>query len=726
MMVRRFFMSFAVFVLMGEAVFVRAQDSCLTFDAPTVSYCQNWVLYAINSCSVNASPPGGHNSPVLEFVDGSGSSRAVNSVDFQGNWLELAQDGCLCFDYMVDLAYPHDPPPTWTEPKLSITYGVYPNNYTIRANLVSVSNAPMQEDVWYRVCLPIDSCRNGQLPSNGQFTWKIVEMPAGMDTCTAWNTLITNVSSFVLWTDYHNSPSEHVYFDNFCWRCSQSSEQCSKLFARQAAVDTSCCTFEFPLNNLSQLFGGIALIQYQVLGGTMDTLIASSNPFCNYTTSPPALNNTVSGSLQFTPPCTGQITLYGEVNPQTASGQVTVIITVVFESDIVCSDTLELGCRRPPVTRCDSLSVSPFLWPGLNLSGRTFTIYNQKQPASPIAKVLIDLIPDPDTGSSTLKWNGGGLVVDGNSRSWGVANSGIPYYTTIQMQCPGDPQAPQGPAANQTVQFNLGVDYTLNWQGDVVLTVIHCDGDTCRLVYENWCAKPKPWNCIDVVGPGPDVIHIRQIEKAIAGRWEIVDRERQICYAIIALHPKVEQDTAVEVLSAAMALSGATSIPIFDSTQTRIIAFRLEKPCVLDTSSIPINALVRVSEGYPHPDILLALKLYDRNANLIKDTIVRAETRVVTVDDERAVPGESEGLLIQPNPAMDQVVMRFELHQPGVVAVELVSADGRIIGQWQELYQTAGWQRMGMSTQRLPAGHYTVRIRTPEGRILTAPLVIAR
>ncbi len=499
--------------------------------------------------------------------------------------------------------------------------------------------------------------------------------------------------------------------------CTSTQVSCDTL--GQVTLDSSCCAFTLPIF-LADPADGISQINWSLSGGTMESILSIPCPPM-LTPNPPF--GAVSGSIAYSTPCVASpVSLTFEVTPTLASGVVTLVLEIIHVSGQVCYDTVQLHCARAPITRCDSLAVFPFVYPGLNKSGRTFVIHNQKQPPSPIQQVLIQLIPDPFPQDPNFKWDGGGLLVDGNSRNWSVFNSGSPYYSRIEMDCGNNPNAPQGLAANNTVRFNLGVDYTLNWVGSVVLTIIHCDGDTCQVTYDPWCAKRDPQECWIL-----DTIPLIQanifLGNLIGGAWTIRDVKQEVCYVVIAVDPKIREAKAVEFLSGSLLLPQATSELLYDSTQRRVVGIRLWKPCYYPTDSIPLTAMVKVAEGVKQ--VPLQVMLYDRNANPISDTIVNATIPVTGMEDRAWKAGRSELRLI-PNPALEEVRLEFMLTQPGWVVLTLVDAKGAIIGRWREYYGMRGKQYMGVSTRQLSAGSYVVQLQLPGGVILTAPLTIVR
>jgi hypothetical protein len=435
-----------------------------------------------------------------------------------------------------------------------------------------------------------------------------------------------------------------------------------------------------------------------------------------------------------------------EVNPTTATGQVTLYLTINHGPNKVCRDSIKLMCARAPITKCDSLAVVPFSYGNLQLSGRTFTVINQKQPASPIKRVEISFNPPPCVSSSAPQgdWNGGSLVVDGGNRTWGVANSGTPKYSLIDMTCVPPPSlAPQGYRANNFVKFNLGVDTTCGWTGNVILTVIHCDGDTCVLTYNDWCAKP-PKQCLTItnVGSGFNPIsvtlrQIRAIEVAIDTNLVPGTQELHACTASIVpitngwevLGVSIEDKLTKEERESAQYLSweGGVKLTKADAARTGLIELQA---CARPTKPIKGPWLIRAFLGSREPmsdTPTVNITFYDANANPIALGEAKASILVSSVPVEIVQPGGgSSGILqIVPNPAAEEVQVEYVLAHPGEVTVELCDLLGKCRLKAELGWMPSGRNTFGMSTADVPTGSYILRLRTSDG-VLTAPLRVVR
>jgi hypothetical protein len=161
---------------------------------------------------------------------------------------------------------------------------------------------------------------------------------------------------------------------------------------------------------------------------------------------------------------------------------------------------------------CDKLSAMPYQQPNLQLDYRTFTITNLKAPVSPICYVDISFSPAPNP-----IWQGGDLYLDGVYQAPGT-KFGSPY-----IRIPNKPLSTSTISAVNTVKFNLGVDFTINWSGSVTFVVHHCDGTTCTLTYGPWIALLPP------KVPGPQVFDaaVTQEGKLYNFNLHLKNRERK-------------------------------------------------------------------------------------------------------------------------------------------------------------------------------------------------------
>ncbi|MCX7908348.1 MAG: hypothetical protein N2560_02380 [Ignavibacteria bacterium] len=495
-------------------------------------------------------------------------------------------------------------------------------------------------------------------------------------------------------------------------------------------LDSSCCQFKLPIFNLAA--GNLQQISWQILNnsGTMESILVLSS--CSYSLSPPNPYNTISGNINFTGSgCNSNPTLIMEANPSTASGIVTIAFTFTHKGQ-KCYDTINLHCARAPLIKCDSISISPFTWPGLNLSGRTFKIFNNKKPISPIKEIKIKLVPDPFPSDPNAKWNGGGLFVDGSPRSWGVPNSGIPYYSLISLDCEPNipPNFPQGNASNNYVQFNLGVDYTLGWTGNAIFTIIHCDGDTCELTYNNWCAKP-PKQCITI---NPIPIDTLQFPKnLIGGTSKFNMKASKVRY--IAIELSEESLNNAQIIGAIAGILDAQNNIVATATTKEFVSESLGRKgknfAILELS----DALIEQSQNKDCRIIAFFLGdslvkynviLFDEFSNPIGFQSFTASKPISSVKFIEDNSNESELLWVNPNPAKD--IIKIEFIQPiqGKATIQILD----ILGNKVKTIDL-GWKDIGIHSANLElgdisSGSYLITIILPNGKALHKSLIITK
>jgi hypothetical protein len=303
--------------------------------------------------------------------------------------------------------------------------------------------------------------------------------------------------------------------------------------------------------------------------------------------------------------------------------------------------------------------------------------------------------------------------------------------------------APQGSAANNTVQFNLGVDYTCNWTGTVTLTVIHCDGDTCTLT-ANWCAKPNPKLCLIgppvevTLGPATSPLRVARIlEVQIDTMMVPGNRELRACHATVVpvsrgwdvVGVSIEDELTQEERESGRLRPWIGGIKLTKADAARWALVELQ-PCKQDTTPIkrPWTLRATLASREPLSDTpRVAVTFYDADSNPIASDTAKAAMQVTSVPVEIVQPGGgSSGILqIVPNPAAEEVRVEYVLAHPGEVTVEVCDLLGKCRLKAELGWMPPGRNTFGMSTADLPTGSYILRLRT-SGGVLTAPLRVVR
>ena len=533
------------------------------------------------------------------------------------------------------------------------------------------------------------------------------------------------------------NPGEVVHF-NFL-NCKVQEPPCDTIGTIDLFDTTTCCEFNIPIYQPTSI-ACVSNISWTLVGGTAISITPPLS--CPSTLIPTNPFGTTTGTIVFSSPgCTANpLNLGMSVYPTGHS--VTLYLTIYHCNQRVCYDTLVLSCFAPLV-RCDSLSVEPFSFGDLQLSGRTFTIFNLKQPPSPIKEILIQFNPPPCSTTVTPQgdWNGGGLVVDGGGRSWGITNSGTPKYSRINMNCSPLTGAPQGPAANSYVKFNLGIDTTCGWIGDVTFLIIHCDGDTCKETYSNWIARGRGNTYDTVVHRLPDPISLdlmRAIEVSIDSSLVPGTEKRFACFATVVpkspgwdvIGVSIEDDLTKEERESAKFKSWQGNVKLLKAGSTRTGYLELQntkwepkpikKPWIL-------RAILATREETPDSPFV-EITFYDANSNPIATGEAKASVPVSSVPVDIISPNHNSSdriLRIVPNPATDNVRVDYVLTSHSDVVLEILDNLGQQLIEFKTSNIEPGVQSAFMSTGEIPAGSYFVRLRTSRG-ISVAPLKIIR
>ena len=443
-----------------------------------------------------------------------------------------------------------------------------------------------------------------------------------------------------------------------------------------------CCRYSFTMSNANG--AAVQSLAYNVLpiapgvtpSGTIQGI--TTTPCVATSTVPASLVGTTSGVLNFSTACTGASPTAVNIAAASnlASGEICIelVATIVRQGQtVVCRDTVCFRCERSSLTRCDSMSVKPFPFVDLDLSGRTFTVYNLKNPVSPICSVKIVVAPPP-SGPGV---NGGGLYVDGVWKSWpfGTSNG----YTEIKSV--------HGLPANNTVQFNLGIDYTIGWVGTVTVTAYHCDGDSCEMKYGPWKATKKEIILIGTPVPIPEIDSLR-LHRLRVGRPKFGN----LVHTVIGNYgPEVGRIVAITGARMPCDTAGDCDDTNPDLVTVRGRTFRAE---YTDNEKIDTRELTILYTAASARRPTLELVYFDANSEEIgRDTITVTGSALGTDDDE-AVTGALGALRARPNPTTGQAELGFTLTAASTVDLELVDGLGRTVA-------------VLASGERLPAGAHT-------------------
>ncbi len=705
-------------------------DNCLDFEEQEPNTA-NWCTDAVDNMIITTDNNLQYHN-VIKFEDGSGASTAINNVDFTGNWLTMGEDGCLCFDYKVD----------WNEaegsnagsaPKIGIysgssvctTTGI---NNSMHASFLGDPNNPLiQDNVWGHFCLPLEQCSDGQLPSNQYGTWVILDgsvILTGVEACTKWNQLIANVTGLYLFIDYNAQPSELVYFDNFCWICDSCEEY------EPDTLNLDCCQYSFNLNNSR---GHITNIGYSVTGGTIVRLTSSSCPF---TTSPSNVLGTTSGTLNYSPECNSVQGMQVEVLPNTGSGTIHIDWVVTHADGTTCSYVSDFVCHGMPLTRCDIVKSRYLPEPDVNMTGRTFTIFNWKIPVSPIDKVNIDYIYT-GTPPEPLPFNhsGGHLQVDNEI--------GTPYYRLwYQNQSGNYTYFPQdglpweciNPPLHQTpsddrIRFNLKYDWTAGWVGKLKFTIHHCDGQEC--VSEVIWRGKRLWIDDD---------HIVDMTKLEA------ETDNQLISFKLKGSKRLPKEIAgvnITVLNPDATIAAATTPLVHGAKRTSEVMDIASTLSDMKSVCFEFNAPLTLPDGEESPKVEVALlrekgfktnplfdiEFFDINGDeLGHDTIsVGAPAGIIENNHNLIALMDIRLTKCVPNPTTDtdNLKLYYDILKADNISIKMYNELGEEIKFIEQSYKDIGSYEINVSTIGLVSGTYYFKM-TSSTQTSTLPVVIIK
>lgn len=459
------------------------------------------------------------------------------------------------------------------------------------------------------------------------------------------------------------------------------------------SLDTACCQYNFTIANASNT--PITSVSWSLTGGTLNSMGTAP---CMPVALP--LSGATSGVLTFSPSCPGNLGFMISATPNTPSGLIMLTLVVHHGDKDSCLIRVRYVCDRDMLTRCDSVTVKPFVFAGLDLSGRTFTIHNVKIPASPIVSVTIIPTPPP------AFLQGGGLVIDGIGTFWSVPYTRIPITGFI--------------SASTSVKFNLGIDYTLGWTGTISLVIHHADGDSCQYTYGPWSAtRPTGGGVLVSTSIGRKIyanrFRLHNTGKTRPVRWvsvQVVDREDRLIAGSGATWDGANRDV------------DAAELAHFEQGQTEAL-FTFASPVPVGGTSGTFDVVVTRDSGRSAPP-LLRWTSYDAEGNALASDTIRITTPVLSVRGEGpSVPSGFDLIASYPNPVRGSATIDFSLDIGRTMRLELYSGNGERVDIIDQGYRSAGMHSAPYDASRLPAGAYYLRL-VADGWSVIRPMVVVR
>lgn len=520
-------------------------------------------------------------------------------------------------------------------------------------------------------------------------------VPTGSSTQTLTFTDTPPVNSFAcirIWIATGPPPMQPVLCDSICFDLTPcASAPCDSLI--KAEVDTACCDYQATIVNGPGT--PITSISYTITGGTLSNFITMP---CMPVT-PPAVGST-SGVLTYSPACPGNLQFMFQANPNTPSNTVFVTLVVHHGKDS-CVLRFQYTCDRTPLIRCDDIKVKPFVTNILQLSGRSFTIFNNKVPASPITYVTVTPVPTP------CNVIGGALQVDLAPTTWSVPYNRIPNSGFI--------------SANTSVSFNLAIPYSCAWTGNVQIVVHHADGDSCLYTYGPWKAALGIGTGVVVTDPIKDRVYANKLRLRNTGttspvKWISVNVEAATDVIIAGSGAHWEGTTL---------RSGYEKLEGYQQGATEGL-FTFDHPVQPGASSEYFNIVVARDSAAPGTPVI-RWTTYDEEGNALATDTVGITTSVLSVrsDGTHAVAGDFQLLHAFPNPAAHNATINYMLGNAMDVRLELYNQLGERVAEALQGTREAGLHSTRIDVSGLASGTYILRLATPGG-FVTRPLRITR
>ena len=453
-------------------------------------------------------------------------------------------------------------------------------------------------------------------------------------------------------------------------------------------LDSTCCVYHV---SIPAALRKVVSVTYAIGDGVLESI----------TSAPCAGTLTVvdpsHGTLAYSPACADTLELAIDAVPTTASGEVNVTLTVVFSmlghGLDTCVYSFKYTCARPVISNCDSLKTTPFPQQNVSIDYRTFTIYNEKYPPSPICSIDITMA-DGAGAPPPSGWQGGNLYFDGVL---------VPTATRFILPYNRIPNAGAADLSlddvNESVAFNLGVDYTTPWTGTVTFIIKHCDGDSCVLTYGPWTPSPPSSAPLTtgIATDDRDVSHYRVRVSDVTGgsknvRWLAVSTVDANASVIAASSPSV---TIVNNSALFDVASVARNTPLPD---VFVVVARKKGVAAGDIRVVAYNdhavsvASTVIATSYAEPFTVVAPTPVG----------VRAGDGVDEAGDNGA--SDESSFLLAPNPASESLTLTLPTKSASV-AIRIISLTGEVV-LTATLPAWAGYARGEISVGKLAAGTY--------------------
>ncbi len=497
--------------------------------------------------------------------------------------------------------------------------------------------------------------------------------------------------------------------------------ECSNLLTEEGG-DEECCQYSF---NLSNGLGKLSKLDYTVTGGALKYIETES---CIPTSVSPNITfASSSGTLSYVPSCNNSVDVKFGAYSTTASGLVCVKFKFTFEygtGSFTCDTTICFQCDRMPKDCGDALKVIPHVFGSNNTDWHFFSVSNVKAPISRISSIDLNFFPPPTTGhiggsSIATSVDPAGFWGIG-SYAWTPANSGGPSapYSKIRLNCSGN-SLPHGPAASNSVWFQLGVDKLLNYNGSVQVKVGYCDGDTCEFIYRwiaptnNGAGKVVAKN----ISSAPRIfsLDITPIDSTESFTVSIADTAASII-AISAPDP-TELNTGN-----LFGLSGSVS------GNSAMYKTNVSNASEMKIPTVNTNIVFVPSKTGSSDSTSIIIRYYGKEGNEIGTTSKVINTSKITTSVNQPLTNPAKGDVfinsIIPNPGSGTMTCTYSLGAGENARLELFNTLGQSVALISDSFTAQGSHQKSFNVTSLAEGIYHLRLTTPSNEAVVTVKVI--
>jgi len=573
------------------------------------------------------------------------------------------------------------------------------DSLSVRFSSVTSTGVDVDGNCTYSVDLSFNNSASATIPMwfnsyQGSVAPMTLSIPTGasMQTLTFTDTPPTDALACIRYGIFQGpQPVTRVVCDSVCFDITPCEETpCDSLI--NAELDP-CCWYKATIVNASAT--PITSISYYISGGTLNSLTTSP---CAPVT--PAPSGSTSGILTYSPACNSNIDFLLQATPTTPTNTITVMLVIHHERDS-CVVRFQYTCDPTPLLRCDEMTVKPFVTSALGVSGRSFSIMNTKVPASPITHIHITPVPTP------CNFIGGALMVDFATVAWASPYTRIPVSGFI--------------SANTAVSFNLAIDYSCNWTGNIEVVVHHADGDSCSYTY-------GPWKALTVTGTG--VVIAEQIkDKVYANKLRLQNPAINVPVKWISFNVESTSDVILAGSGkhwlGTQLLSGHESLESYEQGASEAL-FTFDVPIQPGTTSDYFNLVVARDSAAPGTPIV-RWTTYDEDGNALATDTVGITTSVLSFrgGGTNVSPGDFELLHAFPNPAGQYASVNYLLGKSMDIRLELFNQLGEHVANIWHGFQNSGLHTARVDVSNLAPGAYIVRLVSSDSYV-TKALVVTR